>query len=481
MQNEQNEDFTQGSYDKDNSQIECKKSDENLSANTTESSNFTEEKLNETPKVRKRNRREKTTTLFTKNRVFSSHAYSHSHSHSHDIQIEDYQRRRIKIFLFCIVIPLLIFTIVSASYLYPPKGNFKKINPISSNSKVVKIKVISLKVSDCVDNTTNKDLLQNAVCGRIENTFTNTTSNTNKTRIVPVHVPKEILENGMKVSDEITTIKSDINQKLGTKYIFWDYERHNFILVYVVLYILSVVLVARFKGLAAIFGLITSVFVITFFMIPAILEGENPIFVVIVAALMMIFLSVYLAHGISIRTTTALLGTLLGLSFTLILGFLGVEYGKLSGAVGEEPLQLLGYFPNLNLQQILVCGIVISSLGALNDVTITQASAVWEIYSLNPTMSIYEIFKRSMAIGKDHIASTVYTLAFAYVGSAFTTILLASLVKIDIVSLLSSYHIAEEIIRTLISSIGLVLAIPLTTLLAATLVKKTAKKNDKLY
>lgn len=391
----------------------------------------------------------------------------HSHTHSHTININENQTRKIKIVLSAIIIPLLIITIIGIILLSPTNLSIKKISPIDSSSEIVNIKVHSLNIKDCVSDTKNKDLLQDAICGQEIETK----------KIIPVHVPKEILENGMKVSDNIKTIKSDINESLGTKYIFWDYDRQNFMIILAVIYLVAVIAVARFKGLAALFGLITSIFVIILFIIPSILQGNNPILVVSIGALMMIFLSVYLAHGISIRTTTALLGTLTGIVFTFISGFISVESGKLSGAVGEEAIQLSGYFSDLNLQQILVCAIVISSLGALNDVTITQASAVWEIYSLNPNMRIKEIFTRAMVIGKDHIASTVYTLAFAYVGTAFTTILLVSLVDRSIFELLLSYHIAEEIIRTLISSIGLILAIPLTTLLGAILAKKTANKN----
>ena len=376
------------------------------------------------------------------------------------------QIKKIKIILSAIVIPILIFTFISVIYLYPSQTAFKKIDPVGRNAKVVDLQVISMNVKTCVNHsklTPTQDLLKYAICARDSKTG----------EIVPVHVPKEIIKNGMNIGDKIKTIKTDSTKSLGTKYSFWDYNRQDVLIICVIIYLIAVVLVAKFKGLAAIFGLITSVLVLLFFVIPAILQGHNPIFVAVVGALLMIFLSVYLAHGVSIRTTIALLGTIFGLTTTVVLGFASVKMANLSGAIGEEVLQLYAYFKYLNLQQILICSIVISCLGALNDVTITQASAVWQIYFANPDLTVKDIFVKSMEVGKDHIASTVYTLAFAYVGSALTTILLVSLVDRNIFDLLNSYNIALEIVRTLISSLGIVLAIPLTTLFASILVKKT--------
>ena len=183
------------------------------------------------------------------------------------------------------------------------------------------------------------------------------------------------------------------------------------------------------------------------------------------------FLSVYLAHGITIRTTTALLGTLLGLMVTVLLAYAGTRAAGLSGASDEDALILGTQLPALALPSLFICGIVVAGLGALNDVTITQASAVWELDESDPQMPRRKLFSRAMRIGRDHIASTVYTLAFAYVGTALPTLILAMLSQRPFLELLTVSQIAEEIVRTLVASIGLVLAIPVTTAVGTFLVK----------
>lgn len=127
--------------------------------------------------------------------------------------------------------------------------------------------------------------------------------------------------------------------------------------------------------------------------------------------------------------------------------------------------------PALGLPSLFICGIVVAGLGALNDVTITQASAVWELDETDPQMPRRKLFSRAMRIGRDHIASTVYTLAFAYVGTALPTLILAMLSQRPFLELLTVSQIAEEIVRTLVASIGLVLAIPATTAVGTFLVK----------
>ena len=151
----------------------------------------------------------------------------------------------------------------------------------------------------------------------------------------------------------------------------------------------------------------------------------------------------------------------------------GVGAANLTGAVGDDVLALSSLVPGLSLRALLTCGMVIAGLGVLNDVTITQASAVWELHAANPALGWARLFTGGMRIGRDHIASTVYTLAFAYAGTALPLILSASLIDRAVVDTLLSGEIAEEIVRTLVSSIGLVLAIPATTAIAALLCRTT--------
>lgn len=244
-----------------------------------------------------------------------------------------------------------------------------------------------------------------------------------------------------------------------------------------IIYFLVVALVAGKRGLGAILGLTASLFVILGFVIPAMMEGSNPILVSITGCMAMIFLSVYLAHGVSVRTTTALLGTLAGIFFTFLLAIGTIKFTNLVATSADHSADLLWYLPNLNLNLILLAGIIVAGIGPLNDVAITQASAVWELYFANPIQNGWQIFRRAMRIGRDHIASTVYTLAFAFVGTSMPALILVIVVNRPFAATISLEEIAETLVGTFVASLGLVITIPLTTALATLIVGITQARE----
>ena len=263
----------------------------------------------------------------------------------------------------------------------------------------------------------------------------------------------------------------------GSPYSFIDYQRQLPVGALAVVYLVLVVAVAGRKGVLSVLGLLVATGVLAFFMIPALLSGSHPLAVTLVGSMAMMLAAVYVAHGVSIRTTTALLGTVAGIVLTVLLALWGTDAAHLTGDV-DETARLLASRTHIDLQTLLTCGMVIAGLGVLNDVTITQASSVWELHAANPLLSRTRLFTGGMRIGRDHIASTVYTLAFAYAGTALPLILAASLMDRAVLDTMLSGEIAEEIVRTLISSIGLVLAIPATTAIAAALCRVTPVLDD---
>ena len=287
-------------------------------------------------------------------------------------------------------------------------------------------------------------------------------------KTVPVRVPEES-KSAIRVGTAVWMIYDTDAMATGTPFLFTDVKRGNALAIMGLLYMIIVIAVAGRRGFLALLGLLASTLVIVFFMLPALMSGKPPMLVTLVGVGAIMFLSVYLAHGITIRTTTALLGTLLGL--TVLLAYAGTRAAGLTGASDEDALILGTQLPALALPSLFMCGIVVAGLGALNDVTITQASAVWELDETDPQMPRRKLFSRAMRIGRDHIASTVYTLAFAYVGTALPTLILAMLSQRPFLELLTVSQIAEEIVRTLVASIGLVLAIPATTVVGTFLVK----------
>jgi uncharacterized membrane protein len=188
--------------------------------------------------------------------------------------------------------------------------------------------------------------------------------------------------------------------------------------------------------------------------------------VAVVGSAAIMYVVLYLAHGVSIRTSAALAGTLAGVGISALIALGAVHQARLSGISDESGALLSGFVRDMNFQGLLTCAVIVAGLGVLNDVTITQASAVWELRGAGPELTRRDLFGRAMRIGRDHIASTIYTIVFAYAGAALSVLLLLYFYERPILSLISTEEIAEELVRTLSSGIGLVLAVPITTAIA---------------
>ncbi|MFP7696004.1 YibE/F family protein [Trueperella sp. LYQ143] len=374
----------------------------------------------------------------------------HSHNHNARLNLTPADRRRVRIVLAAIVIPVAVATLIGCLLLWPSAERPAVHTPLTSGS-IVHGQIAEVGGVDKLGNTSVTMTLDD------------------KGVTVPLHVPFDIVSNGLEPGDRVSAIFNAAAIDSGTPYIFVDFERGIPLAALAALYVLVVALVARRKGLAAILGLAASLAVVAFFMLPALILGKPPILVVIVGAGAMMFFSIYCAHGISIRTTTAVIGTLCGLVITGILAGVCVRWANLTGTLSDGAVSLYGQLGYLQMNHILVCGIILAGLGALNDVTISQVSAVWELHGANPSASRFTIFRQAMTIGRDHIASTVYTLAFAYVGSALPLLMSAAMIERGFLDLMVVGEIAEEIVRTLVPSIGLVLAIPMTTAIATRL------------
>ncbi|MBT2520563.1 YibE/F family protein [Arthrobacter sp. ISL-28] len=260
-------------------------------------------------------------------------------------------------------------------------------------------------------------------------------------------------------------------------YIFVDFVRTMPIILLAVLYALVVVAVARWRGLRALIGLVGAYFVLVSFILPGLVEGKPPLLLALVGSTVIMIGVLYFAHGFSARTSTALLGTIFGLGITALLAAWATDAANLAGVGSHDAATLVNISGNISISGIILCGLIISGLGVLNDVTITQSSAVWELYELAPATSARKLFSAAMRIGRDHIASTVYTIAFAYAGAALPILIIVMLYNRPLGEALTSAELSEEVIRTLVGSIGLVLAIPVTTLIAVLVVKATGIRS----
>jgi uncharacterized membrane protein len=285
---------------------------------------------------------------------------------------------------------------------------------------------------------------------------------------VTVDLPPEVARAGLRAGDEVQLARIPTGDaSVGDVYAYFGTDRHLPILWMSLGFVALVIVVARRRGLMALVALAFSGWMIISFMLPALLSGESGAGVALVGSAAIMFVVLYLTHGVSWRTSAALAGTLLGVLVTAALGAWAIGSTRLTGIGDDSSGTLSALAGDLSFPGLLACGLIIAGLGVLNDVTITQASAVWELRALDPRAPRRRAFTGAMRIGRDHIASTIYTIAFAYAGASIVVLLLLVIYDRPFLELLSSEDIAEEVIRTLASGMALVLAVPITTAIAA--------------
>lgn len=240
-----------------------------------------------------------------------------------------------------------------------------------------------------------------------------------------------------------------------------------------VLFVAAAVVFSGAKGAMSVVGLGVSILVLALFVVPQILAGANPLVISLLGALAIALVSIYLAHGFSRRTSVALAGTLITLGLAAGLAIAFVRLAGLSGAGSEEAFYLqLGPLETLNLRGLLLGGIILGALGVLDDITTAQAAVVDELSQANPALPPIELYRRGLSVGQEHIAALVNTLVLAYAGAALPLFLLFAVdIQQPLWVTLNSELIAEEVVRALIGSLALVLAVPITTWLAAQLLR----------
>jgi uncharacterized membrane protein len=264
-------------------------------------------------------------------------------------------------------------------------------------------------------------------------------------------------------------ISRQVDQGGTTTYAFYDFERTWPLIALGAAFAVVIVAVARWRGLRALVGIVVAFAVLVVFLLPALRDGAAAIPVALVASAAILYAVIYLAHGVSLRTSAALLGTLTALLLAAVLSWGAIELAHLTGLSEEQNNEVAAYMGQVSITGLLLAGFIIGSLGVLNDVTVTQASTVFELAELGDGSSRRAIFLGAMRVGRDHIASTVYTLVLAYAGSALPLLLLFSVANRSLGDVLRSESVAIEIARSAVGGIALALSVPLTTGIAAVL------------
>ena len=286
-------------------------------------------------------------------------------------------------------------------------------------------------------------------------------------------------QNVYQAGDKVLALRN-VNAEGEEVFYVTDYVRAGRLYFLIFLFLAAVLVVGRWQGMKAFIGLAATFVILMKFIIPKILAGSNPLLISIIGSLFILMITLYLVHGFNSKTTIAISGTLISLLVTGLLSILFTNLTRLTGFADEETAYLMNIGQSvLNMKGILLAGMIIGALGVLDDITVSQASIAEQIYKANPELSQYEIYKRAMKVGIDHVSSIVNTLVLAYAGASLPLMLLFGVSGPDslpVGQVINNEVIATEIVRTVVGSVGLVVAVPITTFIAAYFYKKRIVK-----
>jgi len=396
---------------------------------------------------------------------------SHSHSHSEPTTIEGRLRqRRASQILIVVLVPLAIWTLVGMVLMWPTDLH----SHIRQDTTQFSVEGLTMPHGTVV-------AVNEITCAGLEGSSADfeapcasltvrLTQGEDAGKEVAVNVTSAIYKSGIDPGNQVVIYRVPTVDGQAT-YQFADFARQVPMVVFFALFILITVAVARTRGLLSILGLVWAAFIMVTFIFPGLLSGSNPILITLIGSSAIMFVALYLTHGFNTRTTTALLGTLFGLGLAAVLSYVALNWAHLTGVSGEEDYALEAAAPDMKLTAVVLSGMIIAALGGLNDVTITQASAVWELAD-DPHRSGGQIFRQAMRIGRDHVASTVYTVVFATAGASLSVLLLLAMYDRPLYDTIMTEQFAVEILRTLVGGIGLAAAMPLTTAIGAMLVSR---------
>jgi uncharacterized membrane protein len=252
-------------------------------------------------------------------------------------------------------------------------------------------------------------------------------------------------------------------------YVFADFERRRPLAILFVIFAALVIATGRFRGFRALVGLVASLAIVVFFLVPAILDGKTPETVALIGAFAVMLVTIPLAHGLGVKMLAACLGTAVSLLLTLLLAQSFTDLAHLTGLSSDEAVFLRATAGDISLQGLVLAGMLIGALGVLDDLTVSQASTVLALQRANAGQGFGALFRGATSVGHDHVAATVNTLVLAYVGASLPVLLIFSFGGTSFTDAINNEAVAEQVVAMLVGSIGLIAAVPITTALAALL------------
>lgn len=383
---------------------------------------------------------------------------AHSHSHSHALEVPRTTAR----VLTGVAAALTLVTVVGLIALRPGAGPVLDAGRVGVASDQFDARVVGVDYGPCP----GQEEAAEAARGMCLEATLRLLEGPDEGETTNLVLPESPSTPDLRFGDTVV-VGYEPEAEAGYEYSFFDMQRKPVLFWLALLFAGAVVLLGRLRGLAALGGLAVTLVILLSFIMPAILGGRSPIMVAIFGAGAIAIGTLYLAHGFNHMTTVALLGTLGSLALTAVLAHIFVGLSQLSGFATEEAIIVQLSVGDLDATGIILAGVVIGALGALDDVTVTQSSAVWELKAANPEMPRRSLYRSGLKIGRDHIAATVNTLLLAYAGASMPLLLFFVISEQPLATVANEEIVATEIIRTLVGSMGLVASVPLTTLLAA--------------
>jgi uncharacterized membrane protein len=374
----------------------------------------------------------------------------HGHGHSPPAPVE----RRVRVLIAALLVPCALATVLGLVLLYP----FGE-SPAADETAPVRVDghVTAATETACTDDPVAEGCLALTVAiaeGPLAG----------QTIVTEVSIVRGRAEAG--AGDDVVLSAPGDELADPQAYTVVDSQRDTPLLVLALLFAAAVIALGGRRGLAALAALALTGTTLIAFVLPAILAGRDPLAVAVVGCCAIMFGALYLTHGFSARTSTAVLGTLVSLVLIGVLGTAFAQFARLSGADEDTANLAAALGTDIDGRGLVLAGLMIGALGALDDVTVTQTSAVWELRAADPGLRGIALFRSAMRIGRDHVTSAVNTLVLAYAGTTLPLLLLFSVAQRGLDDVLTTQVIATEVIRTLVGSVGLVASVPLTTAVA---------------
>jgi uncharacterized membrane protein len=396
----------------------------------------------------------------------SGAASAHGHGHGPASP----SSRRVKLLLVAVLVPVALATLIGLWLSWPgdtPRSGVE----VGFGQRPVQGDVLTSTSAPCTSGTAGGGGPAGQARKCISLTVLLTDGDSPGVQIQQV-LPDEPSTPRFAVGDHVILGYTGGNPSDAGSYEIVDFQRGSSMLWLAALFAAAVLLLGRWRGLASLVALGFSFLVLVVYLLPAILSGGDPLIVGVLAASVIMFGVLYLTHGVSAQTSSAVLGTLLSLA---LIGVLGTAFSAATQLTGldDDTAKLIGVLGHgLDARGLLLAGMVIGALGVLDDVTVTQTSAVWELRRANPELGARALYGAALRIGRDHISSAVNTLALAYAGAALPVLLIFSLSGLSFGTLVTAQNVAQEVVRTLVGSIGLVAAVPVTTAIAAVVARQ---------